>query len=167
MAQATSKKISGIEGLSPAKGFIDGIPHNRRSPAECGKYPLIYRLWYVPKWFAGFLPYRDHPTFVPEPSIVNFIGPSQSVLFFHIGLTLSAKNQWVKWHHLLICSLFPEISNERTHCFRTPKKPEYSTIATYRTGSVGIRSHSIFDGLLQHPKGEIPIVNRESIFKGS
>ena len=28
VAQATSKKISGIEGLSPAKGFIDGIPHN-------------------------------------------------------------------------------------------------------------------------------------------
>ena len=28
VAQATSKKISGIEGLSPAKDFIDGIPQN-------------------------------------------------------------------------------------------------------------------------------------------
>ena len=38
-----------------------------------------------------------------------------------------------------------EISNGRTHGPRTPKKPEYLlALASYWTGSVGIRSHSIF-----------------------
>ena len=45
------------------------------------------------------------------------------------------------------CQKKQEISNGRTHGPRTPKKPEYLlALASYWTGSVGIRSHSIFDG---------------------
>ena len=53
-------------------------------------------------------------------------------------------------------SFFQDISN-RTHVSRTPKKPEYliaRSLATYWTGSVGNRSHSIFGGknILSVPK---------------
>ena len=46
----------------------------------------------------------------------------------------------------------------------TPKKPEYliARIATYGTGSVGIRSHSIFDGFLTRGSGPPPPEVRKS-----
>ena len=53
-------------------------------------------------------------------------------------------------HHLMEgVGILQEISNGRTHASRTLKKPEYQTMLDRNllfTGSVGIRSHSFFDG---------------------
>ena len=50
--------------------------------------------------------------------------------------------------HIAEKLIFQEISN-RTHGSRTPKPGYLIALATYWTGSVGIRSHSIFDGNIQ------------------
>ena len=56
------------------------------------------------------------------------------------------KNQVEMFSHFKKSPFIQEISN-RTHVSRTPKKPwvSNSSNAAYWTGSVGIRSHSIFD----------------------
>ena len=50
--------------------------------------------------------------------------------------------------------LIQEISNGRTHVSRTPKKPDYLKALSRNLlgpGSVGIRSHSVFDGTEPKP----------------
>ena len=72
---------------------------------------------------------------------VSFVSSHRGRVFFFV---LGKSDKW-------ILTNFQEISNERTHCFRTPKKPEGLRIARSQltlVRSVGIRSYSIFDGLL-------------------
>jgi len=59
VAQATSKKISGIEGLSPAKGFIDGIPHNH----PCGHTLNGSEIWRSPADVVNIPSFTGFDTF--------------------------------------------------------------------------------------------------------
>ena len=69
--------------------------------------------------------------------------------------------------------ILQEISNGRTHVSRTPKEPEYQKTldrTLLLTGSVGIRSHSFFDGYtvydmtlrIQTPPDGVELIVKES-----
>ncbi len=68
------------------------------------------------------------------------------IRFVHYPLRLGTQSIY-QLQMLIAC--FQEISNGRTH-WTDPERTwviDHSSIATYLTGSAGIRSHSIFDGL--------------------